>query len=102
VAGYIDEDVAARDCGHYRLICNRRGRVVRAQVRGRDMPLVPLSSRGFGFEQVLPGGYRVFALRGVRGSEPETADGGGLNSSGLKAAATVTPSDFFAAGNIQK
>lgn len=48
---------------------NRKGRAVRAQMRGISLHVrAVLSSRGMSFQQEVASG-RVWALRGVRGSE---------------------------------
>lgn len=65
--GVIAVEDAERNPGFYTIIRNKRGNVVRALVRGRDMATVPLSNNGVGYEQRLNSGW-VWALRGTPGS----------------------------------
>lgn len=62
--------------GNLRIVRTRRGRIVRAYLRQDDSALLRRlieerrrSGYGVAFEQQLPCGRRLWALRGVRGSK---------------------------------
>jgi hypothetical protein len=56
------------NAGFYDLKRNKRGHIQGARVKSR-MSFAPLSNDGIGFEQTLPNGRVVFALKGTTGSD---------------------------------
>lgn len=63
----MDESEVLANKGRYTIRRNKRGSITGAFLKER-LSLSPLSNNGVHFEQVLPSGHCVFALKGTTGS----------------------------------
>ncbi len=71
--GLLALDYVLANAGHFKMRVNKRGNIAHV-IRKQRFATVPLSNAGTLFEQQLESG-RVFALRGVVGSErPQLQD----------------------------
>jgi hypothetical protein len=62
--GTISIEAAAEHPSVYELIRNRRKNVVRVLLRSRTLPVTRFSAAGKAYEQKLPSGHIVWALKG--------------------------------------